>query len=92
MKDFSAKIVRRPVIRKEWRATFDIWAKDHPDLLKVYEEMAHNSLPEDIESRIKAIEIKSPVSGRKASQEVLNALAAFYHNWLEGLQIYQVLI
>lgn len=81
---FSKKLSEDQSLEKEWRATFDIWAKDHPDLLKVYEEMAHNSLPEDIESRIKAIEIKSPVSGRKASQEVLNALAAFLPQLVGG--------
>lgn len=74
---FSKKLPEDAALEKEWRSKFDEWAKDNPDLLHIYEEMAQNRLPEDLEQRIKAIDIKSPISGRKASQDVLNVLATF---------------
>ena len=74
---FSKKIPEDEALEKEWRSAFDTWAKENPDLLRVYEEMKQNYLPKDLEQRIKSIEIKSPIAGRKASQEVLNGLAGF---------------
>lgn len=74
---FNKKIPEDAALEKQWRAAFDTWAKANPDLLRTYEEMAQNRLPENLEERIKAIEIKSPIAGRKASQEVLNVLATF---------------
>jgi transketolase len=37
--------------------------------------MSHHRLPDDLEQKLNAIEIKSPVAGRKASQDVINVLA-----------------
>ncbi|BBI17699.1 transketolase [Neochlamydia sp. S13] len=74
---FSKKIAEHMAIEKEWQATFNAWAQANPKLSEAYEAMSHNSLPADLEERLKAIEIKSPIAGRKASQEVLNALAPF---------------
>lgn len=74
---FNKKIPEDIALEKEWRSIFDTWAKDNPDFLHTYEKMAQNHLPDDLEARVKAIEIKSPIAGRKASQEVLNTLATF---------------
>jgi transketolase len=72
---FSQKLPKDENLEKEWRQKFDAWAKEHPELLRVYEQMSHNLIPEDLEARLKAIEIKSPIAGRKASNEVINVLA-----------------
>lgn len=74
---FSKKLPGDIALEKEWRSIFDAWAQDNPDFLRTYEEMAQNRMPKDLEQRLKAIEIKSPISGRKASQDVLNAMSTF---------------
>lgn len=55
----------------EWKKTFDLWAKENPALFDEYEKMSHLFLPSDLEKKIHSIGIKSPIGGRKASQDVL---------------------
>ncbi len=55
----------------DWQKNFDQWAKLNPDLFAEFEKMKHLYLPDDLEAQIDAIAIKSPIAGRKASQEVL---------------------
>ncbi|HRD55566.1 MAG TPA: transketolase [Parachlamydiaceae bacterium] len=68
---FKNKI--RSDIEKEadWQKMFDSWAKENPALFTEFEKMKHLELPKDLEKQIDAIAIKAPISGRKASQEVL---------------------
>ncbi len=74
---FNKKLPEDTALETEWRAKFDAWAKNSPDLLRLYEEMSQKYMPNDLEERIRSIEIKSPISGRKASNDVLNVLANF---------------
>ncbi len=74
---FAKKIPEDQALEKEWRVNFEAWGKENPELLRVYEDMAQNRLPNDLEQRLKAIDIKSPISGRKASNEALNVMATF---------------
>lgn len=71
---FSKKIPQDLDLEKDWVAKFDAWAIENPDLVDTFEKMAQNQLPNDLEERLKAIEIKSPIAGRKASNEVLTVL------------------
>jgi transketolase len=72
---FSKKLIQDDNDENDWRKTFDAWAKANPEKFQEFENMAHTRLPEDLEVRLKAIEIKSPIAGRKASQDVLNILS-----------------
>ncbi|MGK5593900.1 MAG: transketolase [Parachlamydiaceae bacterium] len=72
---FQNKLKEDADLEKQWKNTFDAWARENPDLLRAYEAMAHHSLPDNLEELLKAIEIKSPVAGRKASQDVLTVLS-----------------
>jgi transketolase len=81
---FAKKKAEDESFEKEWKTRFDAWAKANPDLLKIYEEMANNKLPQDLEARLKGLEIKSPIAGRKASQEALNFLATFLPQLIGG--------
>lgn len=72
---FQKKLPQDADAEKQWRATFDAWARENPALLKEFEVMWHDRLPNDLEDKINAIQIKSPIAGRKASQEVINVLA-----------------
>lgn len=72
---FAQKLEKDISLENEWQEKFEIWAKQNPELLASFETMRHQELPADIEAKLKALAIKSPVAGRKASQDVLVALA-----------------
>lgn len=72
---FAAKLSDDQKLEKEWNERFEEWARENPEKLAEFEAMSHRKIPADIESRLKGFEIKSPVAGRKASQDVLNNLS-----------------
>lgn len=72
---FKKKLLQDVAQEDEWRRTFELWAKANPDKLREFEAMAQQKLPADLEEKLQAIQITSPIAGRKASQEVLNVLA-----------------
>jgi transketolase len=72
---FTAKLSRDAALQSEWEAQFDEWARANPALLKEFEAMARRQLPKDLEEKLHALQIASPIAGRKASQETLNLLA-----------------
>lgn len=74
---FKKRLVQNAQLESHWRKTFDAWAKAEPELFRQFEMMAHHHIPEDIEKRLKAISIPTPVAGRKASQDVINVLVEF---------------
>lgn len=74
---FNNKLARDSQEEEKWHQTFDAWVRENPDKLKEYEIMSHNTLPQDLEKLLWQIQIKSPISGRKASQDVLNIIADF---------------
>lgn len=59
----------------EWKKLFDNWSRHNSELKKVFDEMLMNKAPQDLEAQLAKLEIKALVSGRKASQDVLNLLA-----------------
>lgn len=74
---FQNKLPRDYQEEEKWNQTFDAWAKENPEKFKEYQTMFSQKLPEDLEQRLWQIPMKAPLSGRKASQEVLHALADF---------------
>ncbi len=74
---FQHKLLRDGQEEEKWRQTFEVWSRENPEKLKEYNTMCRHTLPQDLESRLWQIQIKAPVSGRKASQDVLNTLADF---------------
>lgn len=72
---FKRKLAQDEVLESEWKRTFDAWSRANPEKFKEFDAMAHHRLPSDLEEKLKAIAITSPIAGRKASQEVLNVLA-----------------
>jgi transketolase len=72
---FQSKLLRDAQEAAKWHQTFEIWARENVDKFKEYGAMTHNKLPHDLEKQLWQIQIKAPVSGRKASQEVLHLLA-----------------
>lgn len=74
---FKKKLSQDVALEEEWHRLFDTWGKENPEKLKAFECMANNRLPNDLEEILQAFQIASPVAGRKASQDVLNALADY---------------
>lgn len=58
-----------------WKKNFEAWGRKNPELLEKYEQMSRRAIPEDLEHKLKELPIKSPVAGRKASQDVIAFLA-----------------
>ncbi len=58
-----------------WKESFDAWAKTSSKLYQDFEAMASKRLPDDLESKLKALEIEDPMAGRSASQAVIGLLA-----------------
>lgn len=72
---FKKKLVQDAALEQSWTKTFEAWAKENPDKFKEFELMSHRHIPDDLESKLKAFQIQSPVASRKSSQEVINFLA-----------------
>lgn len=82
--DFFARKLNVDIAAEEnWKKTFDAWSNANPDLFKEFEIMSHRRLPANIEEQLQNIEIKAPIAGRKASQDILNSIADLLP-WLIG--------
>jgi transketolase len=57
-----------------WKKNFDGWSHENPALRSLWDEMKSKALPHDLEKQLKELVIKSPVAGRKASQETVTFL------------------
>ena len=84
VEDFFEKKLSQDISSEEsWKNLFTQWAKANPDKAKEFEVMQQQKLPVDIEERLYNLPIKAPTAGRKASQEVVNALVDFLP-WIVG--------
>lgn len=72
---FKKKMEEDVANEGNWRKALDVWGKANPEKQKEYETFLHRTIPSDIEEKLWAVSIKSPVAGRKASSDVINALA-----------------
>ena len=81
---FQQKIQLGLMQEQEWERLFESWSRTYPEKRKEYDQMATDFVPEDLEARLTALEIKGPTSGRKASQDVTNFLADFLPQLYSG--------
>lgn len=72
---FKKKLSQDAAQEEEWKKTFDAWGRANPARLKEFEAMHQMHIPADIEQKLQAVQIPSPIAGRKASQDTLNVLA-----------------
>lgn len=75
---FKKKRMQDAAKEAEWHKTFDAWMKIHPEKFREFEAMSQRKIPADIEQTLGEIQIKSPVSGRKASQDVIHVLGDLF--------------
>jgi transketolase len=74
---FQTKLNQDSENEKNWRQIYDNWVKANPDLSHELKKMLANELPADLEKKLDALVIKTPIAGRKASQDTVNFLAEF---------------
>jgi transketolase len=72
---FKEKRAKEAALEEEWNRMFDAWARANPEKHQEFEAMKKQELPHHLEQKIAEISIKGPIAGRKASNEVINALA-----------------
>lgn len=72
---FKQKLPQDIALEDAWNKRFASWAKAHPDKLKRYEAMAHQSLPKDLEEKLRAISMPASIASRKSSQMVIEVLS-----------------
>jgi transketolase len=78
---FEKRRAKDMQMEQKWKEMFRSWSEMYPDLYKDFTKMVEKQLPDDLEERLRKLEIKSPVAGRAASNTVINALA----EWLPQL-------
>lgn len=71
---FKKKLSQDAAQEEEWKRTFEAWGKANPEKLKEFEVMSNHRLPTDLEEKLSALQIPSPIAGRKASQDTANLL------------------
>lgn len=60
---------------KEWKERLEHYSRKYPEKYALYQTMAAQKCPDNIEEIVNGVPIKSPVAGRKASQAVIQKLA-----------------
>lgn len=74
---FSKKLKGDAQLEKEWNSLFKAWGDANPKLLQEFNAMNTQQLPEDLETSLKSLPIKTPIATRSASQEVINFITDF---------------
>lgn len=72
---FNKRLPQEAKLEHDWDQTVKTWSKENPERFSDFQKMSHHEIPKDLEQQLKNLEIKAPVAGRKASQDVLNLLA-----------------
>ncbi len=71
---FKEKIEDGAKLEAAWQETFKKWSAESPELAKDFNKMLQHELPADLEQKLAAIEMKSPLASRTSSQIVLDVL------------------
>lgn len=71
---FKEKLSKQEALQAKWEARFKKWAELYPKCAANFHVCTQKEVPNDLEEVLNKIEITSPISGRKASQAVLQVL------------------
>ena len=71
---FASKLPKEEALETSWKETFEAWKKSSPDLAKEFQAMFERHVPENLEQLLDAVEVPESISGRKASQAILQVL------------------
>ena len=70
---FKNKLEEDALLEEEWNELFAQWSKANPDKKQEFDRMQEKVNLERVEKELNQLVIKSPIAGRKASQECINA-------------------
>lgn len=73
---FEGKLPKQAQLEEEWKSKYETWRKSNPEEGEVFHVMQERKIPANLEETLGKIEIPNPISGRKASQEVLQTLGS----------------
>ena len=71
---FANKLSKQKELEEKWKATYEAWLKKTPKKGSLFRQMKERKLPDDLEETLHNIPFSRPISGRKASQEILQVL------------------
>ncbi len=71
---FKVKMIQEAKNEELWHQKFKVWGQANPEKQQEFEKMEKHEIPPELIDKLSALTIKTPVAGRKASQEVINLL------------------
>lgn len=71
---FENKLQKDEEYERNWKNTFEEWGAANPKMREEFESMKEKFLPEDLETQIRGVPVKSPLAGRTVSNKVLSFL------------------
>ncbi len=72
---FKEKERSNQEMHNKWLEKFSEWKKNNPALADLWEQMYNQPIPADLEDFLLSFSMKSPLSGRSASQLIIQELA-----------------
>ena len=73
---FEERLAKDEAYEAEWNEKFAAWKGANPEKAALYESMKERKVPGDLEKKLTEMEFDDAISGRKASQAVLQVLGA----------------
>lgn len=71
---FTNRVLEQTKMQRAWQSKFEKWSENYPDCAANFDACLRKNIPEDLEEKLHKIDIPHPISGRKASQAVLEML------------------
>ena len=71
-------------LEEDWNDLYHKWSGANPELHDEFQKMKNKELPDDLEKKLREIEMKNPIAGRSASNEVLNSLSHWIPHLIGG--------
>ncbi|MEX1012969.1 MAG: transketolase [Waddliaceae bacterium] len=81
---FIEKLKKDEEGEQKWNQKVDEWAKADPKRYQLFKDLKNHALPDNLEQTLRELEIKSPISGRKASHAVIQQLAKLFPYLIGG--------
>ncbi len=81
---FEKKLVQDAALEEAWDKDYALWRASNPDLAKTFDQMQQQKIPENLEEILRALKMKSPLAGRSAANEVINAVSPLLPQLIGG--------
>jgi len=71
---FKERQLKQEKMERRWRQTYENWYQNYPEKKKLLHMMKEKKIPDSLETTFQQLKLSNPISGRKASQAVLQIL------------------